>query len=348
MDQPSSIGSVHRPDARDLVQVVHDRDEAEAGRLGGPGLLDDPVEQALGRRVGEGVAWAGAGRNGVACTSSARHRGPRRYVTSMAGYHAGCVLASAPGRDRRHRRPAGRSVGCSWRWAHRSLPDYLLSHSVRSYRWGAAVGLDDRPVRPAGAVGRVAHAHDVGLTRIWGSSRCFEVEGAEIAQLFPTRHGVPSATADVVARAIVLHMAPSVTVDDGVEAVLLDRATALDVRGVRVRIRRRRRPEVICAFPRRASRSPLPRRDRACSGGLPALASARLLHGRGWRNGWRGRRGRDEDRVLRASPRFRAAARRPDPPCGRGPRAPSSCGRRTAPARRGRRSAGTGGPDRRR
>ena len=46
---------VWTPDARDLVEVVHDSDEAEAGGLGGLGLLDDAVEQPLGRRMWEVV-----------------------------------------------------------------------------------------------------------------------------------------------------------------------------------------------------------------------------------------------------------------------------------------------------
>ena len=58
-------GGEHRPalehrlvrpaDAVDLVEVVHDRDDIEAGRLGGLGLLDDAVEQLLRRGVGVGV-----------------------------------------------------------------------------------------------------------------------------------------------------------------------------------------------------------------------------------------------------------------------------------------------------
>ena len=43
------------PDARNLVEVVHDGDHAEAGGLGRLGLLDDRIEQLLRRSVGEGV-----------------------------------------------------------------------------------------------------------------------------------------------------------------------------------------------------------------------------------------------------------------------------------------------------
>ena len=42
-DQPSSIGSSSGP-TPDLVEVVHHRDEAEAGLLGRVRLLDDAVE----------------------------------------------------------------------------------------------------------------------------------------------------------------------------------------------------------------------------------------------------------------------------------------------------------------
>ena len=44
-----------RSDALDLVEVVHHGDEAEPGRLGGTRLLDDAIEQPLGRRVRERV-----------------------------------------------------------------------------------------------------------------------------------------------------------------------------------------------------------------------------------------------------------------------------------------------------
>ena len=55
---------------------------------------------------------------------------------------------------------------------------------------------------------------------------CFEVEGAELAQRLLERMGMPADEAERVAIAIILHMQPAVTLDDGVEAVLLDRATA--------------------------------------------------------------------------------------------------------------------------
>ena len=73
--------------------------------------------------------------------------------------------------------------------------------------------------------------HDVGLTRIPRNTAASRWRAAR------SRAGSSSAgasrrrTRTSVASAILLHMQPSVTLEDGVEAVLLDRATGLDVRG---------------------------------------------------------------------------------------------------------------------
>ncbi len=130
--------------------------------------------------------------------------------------------------------------------------------------------------------------HDVGLTRIPRNSMCFEVEGAEIARRFLERRGMPGEDADRVAIAIILHMQPSVTLDDGVEAVLLDRATSLDVRGEGYRLVDAVRPGVMRDFPRRAF-------DRRFLDAIareaalrPGCQSARLLHRTGLA-GWMAR-----------------------------------------------------------
>ena len=139
----------------------------------------------------------------------------------------------------------------TWRWAHRALPEYLLTHSVRAYCWGAAIAAGegwtfDRPVLWTASL-----MHDFGLTRIPRNTMCFEVEGAEIGRRFLERHGMPHDDAERVAVAIILHMQPSVTLDDGVEAVLLDRATSLDVRGDGYALVDSVRPLVMRDYPRR-------------------------------------------------------------------------------------------------
>ena len=141
----------------------------------------------------------------------------------------------------------------AWRWANRALPRYLLDHSVRSYCWGIALGQREGWSVDAQVLWTASLFHDVGLAQIHRNTMCFEVEGAEIAARFLVRHGMAAAAAERAAIAIILHMRPNVTLEDGVEAVLLDRATGLDVRGagfdlVPADVRSR----VVRAFPRGA------------------------------------------------------------------------------------------------
>jgi hypothetical protein len=140
----------------------------------------------------------------------------------------------------------------TWAWAHRSLPDYLLTHSVRAYYWGAAIAAGEGWSFDRQILWTASLMHDYGLTRIPRNSTCFEVESGEIARRFLERQGMTAARAEVVGRAIVLHMQPTVTMDDGVEAVLLDRSTSLDVRGVGYTLVDGVRPGVMAVFPRRA------------------------------------------------------------------------------------------------
>lgn len=166
----------------------------------------------------------------------------------------------------------------TWAWAHRSLPAYLLTHSVRAFCWGAAIAAGEGWSFDRRTLWTASLMHDVGLTRIPRNTTCFEVEGGEIARRFLERHGLPAETADIVARAIVLHMQPTVTTNDGVEAVLLDRATSLDVRGDGYALVDAVRPGVMRAFPRRAfDRHFLAAIGREAAV-RPACQSARLLH----------------------------------------------------------------------
>ena len=85
----------------------------------------------------------------------------------------------------------------TWRWAHRSLPDYLLTHSVRAYVWGAALAeRDDLDFDPQ-ILWTASLMHDVGLTRIPRNTMCFEVEGGEIARRFLERDGLSIERADL-------------------------------------------------------------------------------------------------------------------------------------------------------
>jgi HD domain-containing protein len=140
----------------------------------------------------------------------------------------------------------------SWRWANHALPRYLLAHSVRSYCWGAALGAWEGLTVDSQVLWCASLFHDVGLTTISRNLMCFEIEGAEFARRALERLGMDPAAADRAAIAIILHMQPNVRSSDGVEAVLLDRATAIDVRGVDVDLVASVRRTVTRTFPRGA------------------------------------------------------------------------------------------------
>ncbi|HEX8025194.1 MAG TPA: HD domain-containing protein, partial [Candidatus Limnocylindrales bacterium] len=54
----------------------------------------------------------------------------------------------------------------AWIRAERSLPEYLFSHSVRSYCWGIALAAHDGLELDREIFWVAALLHDVGLTRI--------------------------------------------------------------------------------------------------------------------------------------------------------------------------------------
>jgi HD superfamily phosphodiesterase len=140
----------------------------------------------------------------------------------------------------------------TWRRARRALPAYLFDHSVRSYCWGAAIAArEGLPFEPR-LLWPAALLHDIGLTRIGRSRACFEYDGADVARRFVLRQGMSPLDADRVARVIVLHMAPAVTLADGPEAVLLDRATGLDVAGFDAELVEEIRRPIDAAHPRGA------------------------------------------------------------------------------------------------
>jgi cyanamide hydratase family protein with HD domain len=148
--------------------------------------------------------------------------------------------------------PQDRISEAAWSWALRSLPDYLLTHSVRSYAWGVAIADREGWSFDRQVLWTASLLHDLGLTRIPNNTMCFEVEGAEFARRLLVRNGMPADLADRVAIAIVLHMQPGVTLADGVESVLLDRATGIDVRGDEFDLIEAVRADVVRAFPRRS------------------------------------------------------------------------------------------------
>jgi hypothetical protein len=137
-----------------------------------------------------------------------------------------------------------------WVWAHGRLPRYVLAHSIRVYAWAMTLGRDEELSVDAPVLWAASLMHDVGLARIPRNTRCFEFQGAEVARRFLIGAGMRKPDAERVGRAIELHMAPVVTLADGVESVLLDRATGIDVRGGEIELIAALRHAVMRAYPR--------------------------------------------------------------------------------------------------
>src|SRR6476646_10953893 len=89
--------------------------------------------------------------------------------------------------------PQDRVSDTTWRCAQRSLPRYLLHHSVRSYCWGATIAREEGWSFDRRVLWVASLMHDLGLTRIPRNTMCFEVEVAEIARRFLVRQGLPAA-----------------------------------------------------------------------------------------------------------------------------------------------------------
>ena len=112
-------------------------------------------------------------------------------------------------------------------------PGFLANHSFRAFAWGAWFGRREAIEFDAGVLWVASVLHDIGLTEAARASACFEVDGAEAAAAFLRRHDAAEVTIETVRRAIVLHMQPAVSPDEGPIAFLLDAGVSCDVSGRR-------------------------------------------------------------------------------------------------------------------
>ena len=87
--------------------------------------------------------------------------------------------------------PQDEVSAATWAWANRSLPRYLLAHSIRAYCWGAAIAAGEGWRFDRRILWTSSLFHDNGLRRLGRNTMCFEVEGAELAQRLLERMGMP-------------------------------------------------------------------------------------------------------------------------------------------------------------
>ncbi len=110
----------------------------------------------------------------------------------------------------------------------------LVNHCLRSYLWAVGLAGVDGLAFDSELLFVAAALHDLGLEPAFDSGAPFEVDGGRVAAAMATEHGWVDPAAQTVERAIVLHVAPNVTPDDGVEAYLLNESTGTDVSGHRL------------------------------------------------------------------------------------------------------------------
>ena len=128
---------------------------------------------------------------------------------------------------------------------------FLANHELRSYLWASVLGQARNIAVDHEALFVAAALHDLGLTDRFRADGCFEVIGADAAARFLVGLGWSEDRAEVVRRAIVLHIEPSVPIETGPVAHVLDLGITLDVSGGRLdEVDPGTKAEILEAFPR--------------------------------------------------------------------------------------------------
>lgn len=111
--------------------------------------------------------------------------------------------------------------------------ELLFHHSRRVFYFGALQGRRKQIAYDAELLYVGAMFHDLGLTTKYGSTdKRFEIDGADEARKFLSRHGVPEDSIRVVWEAIALHTTPEIPHHMGPEIALVTAGVELDVLGI--------------------------------------------------------------------------------------------------------------------
>ena len=114
-----------------------------------------------------------------------------------------------------------------------SSPAFLCSHCLRTYIFGSlAVRGLGRSVVDEEAAFCGAVLHDLGLVPPYRSDNRFEVDGADAARQFCSKHQVPPERADLVWEAIALHTSAGVATRLANETALVHFGAGLELFGL--------------------------------------------------------------------------------------------------------------------
>jgi hypothetical protein len=112
-------------------------------------------------------------------------------------------------------------------------PAFLCAHCLRTYIFGRlALSKIGRSVADEEAAFCGAVLHDLGLVPPYRGDNRFEIDGAEAAREFCTKHQVSPERADVVWQAIALHTSPGIPMRLAGEIALVHLGAGLDFLGI--------------------------------------------------------------------------------------------------------------------
>jgi hypothetical protein len=114
-----------------------------------------------------------------------------------------------------------------------SSPEFLCSHCLRTYIFGSlAVRGIGRSVADEEAAFCGAALHDLGLVPPYRRDNRFEVDGADAAREFCSKHGVPSERTDLIWEAIALHTSAGIATRLADEIALVHLGAELELFGL--------------------------------------------------------------------------------------------------------------------
>ena len=114
-----------------------------------------------------------------------------------------------------------------------SSPEFLCTHCLRTYIFGSlAVRGLGRSVNDEEAAFCAAALHDLGLVPAYQRDNRFEVDGADAARQFCSKHQVPPERADLVWEAIALHTSPGIATRLADEIAVVHLGAGLELFGL--------------------------------------------------------------------------------------------------------------------
>jgi len=116
-------------------------------------------------------------------------------------------------------------------YARTQYEPYLLNHAVRSWLFAAKLGQLQNIEHDAEVVAVAALLHSIKLSERFDGRRRFEIEGADLAQMFARDNGVNERRSQLIWDSVALHSTPSIGLYKETEIALCTAGICLDLIG---------------------------------------------------------------------------------------------------------------------